>query len=222
MENMAKGLERAGRSKRGRLSAGGVEKRQKQLHDAATAVFLELGFSRATMSAIAKKAGCSLETLYDMYPNKASMFSALIERRAAMMFDAVGDLSVDRDHHEALLKFSLELYAMMMRPENRELHRVVIAESPAFPDLGLLFWREGPGRAHQVLAQYLNKKRRDGSISVENSKRAAETFMALLTGSITQRFTLGLDSGAESRKQQEALAHHATEMFCELLDAGLL
>ncbi len=30
------------------------------------------------------------------------MFSALIERRAAMMFDGVGEMGVDRDHHEAL------------------------------------------------------------------------------------------------------------------------
>ncbi len=37
------------------------------------------------------------------------MFSALIERRAAMMFDAVGEMGVDRDHHDAVLKFSLEL-----------------------------------------------------------------------------------------------------------------
>ena len=222
MENMAKAQERTGRSKRGRLSTADMEKRQKQLHDAATAVFLEQGFSRATMGAIAKQAGCSLETLYDLYPNKASMFSALIERRAALLFDAVGELSVDRDHHEALLKFSFEMYAMMMRPETRELHRVVIAEAPAFPDLGLLFWREGPGRAHKVLAQYLTKKRRDGTIAVENCKQAAATFMALLTGGLTQRTMLGLDSGVESKKQQEALARHATEMFCELLDAGSL
>lgn len=222
MLSVTKSLLATGKTKRGRLSAADMEKRQSQLHDAATAVFLELGFSRATMGAVAKKAGCSLETLYALHPNKASMFSALIERRAAMMFDAVGDLSVERDHHEALLKFSLELFAMMMRPENRELNRVVIAESPSFPDLGLIFWREGPGRAQKVLAQYLTKKRRDGTISVRDCARAAETFMALLIGNITQRTTLGLDSGADSRKQQEALARHATEMFCQLLSAGLL
>ena len=222
MVKVAKALGRTERSKRGRLSAAEIGKRQIQLHDAATAVFLEQGFSRTTMGAIARKAGCSLETLYDLYPTKASMFSALIERRAAMMFDAVGDLSGERDHHEALLKFSLELFAMMMRPENRELHRVVIAESPAFPKLGLIFWREGPGRAQKVLAQYLTKKRRDGALTVENSARAAATFMALLIGNITQRTTLGLNSGANSRKQQEALARHATDLFCELLDAGLL
>ena len=220
--NMTRAPATTRKTKRGRLSEAGMKKRHIQLHNAATAVFLELGFSRATMGAIARKAGCSLETLYALYPNKASMFSALIERRASIMFDAVGDLKVDRDHHEALLKFSFELFAVMMRPENRELHRVVIAEAPAFPELGLIFWREGPGRAQKALAQYLSKKRRDGALSVENCTQAAETFMTLLAGNILQRTTLGLKSKANSRKQQERLARRATGLFCELLKAGLL
>ena len=215
-------VQEAGRTRRGRLSRADTERRRDQLHEAATAVFLEFGYSRATMGGVAKKAGCSLETLYSLYPNKASMCSALIERRAGAMFDAVGDLNVNRDHHEALLKFSLELFPMMMRLESRELHRVVIAESPAFPDLGELFWHEGPGRAQEAVALFLEKKRQEGKILVRNCKRAAATFMALLIGDITQRTILGLDSGADSPKQQERLARRATKLFCRLLDAGFL
>ena len=205
------------KSKRGRPAAKEVERHHAKLLDAATEVFLQAGFAGAKMTLIAKKAGASMETLYSRYPTKSQLFEALIERKSSGLFDSVGPFSPDRDIREALLRFAVELLAMMMKPDNRELHRLVIAESIAFPELGLTFWRAGPGRGFAAIRNYLEQQRSSGNIMVDDVDRAAEVFLSLLVGGITLRTNLGLRSLAHSRKQQLNWAKYSVDLFLSTL-----
>ncbi len=209
-------------SKRGRPPAGQSEDRNTRILDAATEVFLEAGFSGATMTAIAKRAGCSLETLYTAYSNKAEMFAALTTRRSAGLFEAVGPLRADRDLREALLRFATEVLALMMRPEVSELHRLVIGESRSFPELGETFWAEGPGQGSHILTRYFAAKHAEGACSIKNPARAAEVFMGLVLGVATMRSTLGLKTIGHSKRQQTAWTEYSVNLFVTLLEQGLL
>lgn len=205
------------KSRRGRPAAQEIASRQAKILDAATEVFLGAGFVGARMDFIAKRAGASMETLYSRYPTKSQLFEALIARKASGLFDAVGPLSPDRELREALLRFAVELLAMMMKPDTQELHRLVIAESIAFPELGLSFWKAGPGRGRAVIRKYLEKQRSSGTIAVEDVDRAAEVFLGLLVGGITLRTTLGLRSPAYSRKEQKIWAEYVVDLFLRMI-----
>lgn len=60
--------------------------------DAAAHVFAEVGYEAATTNAIAERAGASIGSLYQFFPNKAAIFQALTERHHAQLralFDQV-------------------------------------------------------------------------------------------------------------------------------------
>jgi AcrR family transcriptional regulator len=76
---------------------------------AATDIFAEVGFDAATMEAIAERAGVSIGSLYQYFPNKLSVFEAIYESYhareravvekqlvAAAMINATWDETIDR------------------------------------------------------------------------------------------------------------------------------
>ena len=64
------------------------ERRVAELIDAAEAVIAETGYEGATMSAIAERAGASIGSLYQFFPNKAAITLAL-RAHYGEQFDAV-------------------------------------------------------------------------------------------------------------------------------------
>src|SRR5215472_18523201 len=53
------------------------ERRVAELLEAASVEFAEVGYDAATMKAIAKRAGASIGAVYQYFPNKAAVVSAL-------------------------------------------------------------------------------------------------------------------------------------------------
>ena len=190
-------------SRRGRIPASEVEDRKDRILDSATEVFLDTGFSRSTMTAIAKKAGCSLETLYTAYPNKEEMFEALISRKASGVFEAVGPLSPERDIREVLVRYATELLVLMAKPDTRGLHRLIIGESKNFPEVAKRFWKESYARGIQVLRDYFAAKQGRRALALRDADKAAEVFLALLLGDMCMRSTLGMKTLTETKRQQE-------------------
>ena len=209
-------------SRRGRIPAREVANRNSRILDSATEVFLESGFARATMTAIAKKAECSLETLYTAYPNKQVMFGALITRKASGTFEAMGPLSPERDLREALVRYAFEMLAMMAKPDTRGLHALVIGESRNFPELARNFWNEGYGRALEVVREYFVANKRRGNPEIAHPAYAAKIFLALLLGDMTMRSILGLRTLSDTKKQQLAWAESSVDLFLTLLERGKL
>ena len=180
------------KSTRGRPAAGDVLLREQRLLDVATAVFLECGFKRASMDAIARRAGASKQTLYARYPSKSALFEAIVERKSTKIFEAIGPLSDAAPMRETLIRFGITLLDMILAPEARGLHRVIIAECVEFPELGELFWKLGPGRMHARLAEYMEKQRAAAAIQCESCTRAVESLIGLLVSPILLRTNLGL------------------------------
>lgn len=60
--------------------------------DAAAHVFAEVGYDSATTNAIAERAGASIGSLYQFFPNKAAIFHALTMRYHAQMRDLVKEV----------------------------------------------------------------------------------------------------------------------------------
>ncbi len=71
------------------------ERRVAELLDAAAAVIAESGYEAATMSHIAVRAGASIGSLYQFFPNKLSLTQALRNRYAVQFEDVWAPLEHD-------------------------------------------------------------------------------------------------------------------------------
>ena len=67
----------------GRPAVSQSEAHREAILEVATRVFLERGFSGASMTEIARRAGASKGTLYALFPNKTELFVGLFRRRLA-------------------------------------------------------------------------------------------------------------------------------------------
>ena len=136
--------------------------------DGALEVFARDGFSRASMDGIAAHAGVSVRTIYNHFPDKATLFHAVMtasaSRVAAAHVDlvhrhlgAAGGASATGDLEADLRAFGLAWAAP--RPEHAghfALVQQVEADARHIPRQALDDWQEaGPRRVRQVLAERL-------------------------------------------------------------------
>lgn len=204
---------KAHRSVRGRPPAREVATRTERLLDVATKVFLEKGFQGASMIEIARRAGASKQTLYARYPSKAALFAALVQRKAAHLFEAIGPLGEGRNLHDTLLHCASELLDLILSEDARGVHRVVIAECMEFPELSRLFWENGPGRVRAMLTDYFREQHKLGNMQCSNPDDAVEAFFGLLVGSANLRSNLGLPTPLMSPTARKAWVRYVVDFF---------
>jgi AcrR family transcriptional regulator len=92
-------------------------RRYEAILDAAGHVFAEVGFEGATMEAIALRAGTSIGSLYQFFPNKRALFAALgetcVERSRTRYREILGPDPLSRPWTE-LLDASIDGFAELM------------------------------------------------------------------------------------------------------------
>jgi hypothetical protein len=85
------------------------------------------------------------------------------------------------------------LLELIVSPDARGVHRVVIAECMEFPELGEIFWSRGPGRVRAMLADYLRDQQKRGKIPAGDAEQAVEILLALIVSDTSLRAWLGLE-----------------------------
>ena len=135
-----------------------------QIRAAAQRLFLKQGYLATSTDAIMAEAGiASKETLYRHYASKEELFVDVLRhmtleqpRFAATLSElpAPGDLPA---LHEVLRVVAREILGLMSQPEYLGLLRVIIAETPRFPQLGPLFRAAVPERGLQIVASLLRQ-----------------------------------------------------------------
>jgi AcrR family transcriptional regulator len=113
---------------RGRAAHLGPERRRPAVLDAALELFLEHGYERTSMDAIARALGVTKPVVYDCYPSKEELFKALLrreERRVLEQIAAALPTGADLDDPERTLAdgFTAFLEAVVAAPDA---YRVVL------------------------------------------------------------------------------------------------
>jgi AcrR family transcriptional regulator len=95
----------------------------------ASQVLVKVGYERANTTLIAKAAGVSVGSLYQYYPNKDAVFSALLQRHLAETLTRMRD-AVAATAHEPLERRIRKLVGALCayKAENPRLHRVLKSE----------------------------------------------------------------------------------------------
>ena len=140
--------------------------RRMAILEVARGVFMEDGFAEASMSTIATRLGGSKGTLYNYFPSKHDLFTAVIrdecERTQAAMFDS---LQAEGDDVEAVLREVGRRYAqLVLSDEAILLSRVVIAQCTRLPELGRVFYEAGPKRGRARIAAYVAQQMQAGRL----------------------------------------------------------
>ncbi|AWK85671.1 TetR/AcrR family transcriptional regulator [Azospirillum thermophilum] len=183
----------------GRPPAVELESRNDHLLEAATAEFLEQGYGGASMARIARRAQASTKTIYARFAGKGDLLVAVVQRlvaaSAAALEQSVADL--DADPEEVLTAFALHAARHWVAPAEVGLYRLVVGESPRFPEL-VAIYRDGIGPYVALLEGYLEAQRRRGRLAVDDVALAARQFSRLTQSEVRERSLLGEALGEEA------------------------
>lgn len=154
------------------------EKRRREIAAVAERVFFDHGFGDTTMQTIAAEAGASKETLYRHFGSKEGLFSEIVESRANTFLEGLDEnLQRPGTLAETLWTLGMRMLAAMVEREAICLYRIVVAEGPRHPDLGRIFYEQGPERVKQRLKTYLEAARARGELHCADCMLAATIFL---------------------------------------------
>jgi TetR/AcrR family transcriptional repressor of mexJK operon len=83
------------------------------------------------------------------------------------------------------------------------IYRLVVAESPDFPELGQLFYASGPQAALTQLEDYFRRLNETGRFNIDDPVFAADAFFSMLKGDLHVRclLTKALRPSADDKKR---------------------
>ncbi len=161
---------------------------------AATQVFLERGFSAASVDEMASRAKASKITFYNHFGNKEKLFEAVILRQTQKI---LAEFSIPLGAEPRSLREMLETAAqrilqILMAQENVRFLRVLHAEAERFPRFGEVFEESGPLQGQRLIASQLAKQMAKGALKKSDPLLAAQHFLSLTVGEVSRRVLLGL------------------------------
>lgn len=174
--------------------AGRIDKREAIL-SAAFTVFARDGYAQASVADIAAEAGVAKPTVYNHLTDKATLFrhavAAEADRQLAANLAVLDDLDGHADLARTLTEVGRRLLEQYRTDRARALRRLIAAEVPHFPELLDAIPDAGGGRLHQALADRLARLVLAGELRNGCVLKAADQFLALLTGPLDRRSALG-------------------------------
>jgi TetR/AcrR family transcriptional regulator of autoinduction and epiphytic fitness len=191
--------------------------RCRMLRDAAAEVFLRDGYADARMDDVARGAGMSKRTLYQLYASKAALFEAVMEDCLAP-FGMDMALEREPDLAKALRGMLEGLINHLFEPRQVAIFRVVISEVKRSPELADAFHRAGPGRCATSLERRLAVEIEQGRLRLTDPQEAARMLFGMAMGASHTFLLLGL----HERPERPALARQVAAAVDTFLRGALI
>ncbi len=174
-----------------------TERKRSAVTEAATELFLRNGYRGTSMDEIAAAAEVSKQTVYKQFVDKEQLFchvvEALVKAASDPVYEAVRDLEFTGDVKVELLAVARQQLELVLEPRLMQLRRLVIAEATRFPQLGQVFFEQGPRRTIDALTTAIGQLAERGVLHIDDPVVAATTFNWLVMGeALNQAMLLGL------------------------------
>ena len=147
--------------------------------EAATALFLELGYDRTSLARVADRARVSKATLFKQFPTKAALFEAAV-LAAGDTADSEPLEPASEDFHTGLVDLGMAYADLLSRPRMADLIRAVIAESARFPELRERTFDFGTLPVLKALRRYFQAANAQGTAHVDDHDLAAAQFLGMI------------------------------------------
>jgi len=212
-----------------------TDARREAFLDAAQAIFQELSFEKASMSAIAERVGSSKATLYRYFESKEALFLELVRRSASVQGDplmpllqrsggvevgeelpvaamqALAALDPSRDVSESLKEFGHRILTNFHTPQRMAVRRMVIAAA-VDPAVGRLFYEQGPLKGLQYLERYFAATIASGRLRDADPRVVACHFQGLLTAEVNEVGLLNVRTSL-SPQEVQTIVDRAVDAF---------
>jgi len=186
--------------------------RRQAIVDIAREVFMTEGYADASMSAIAARVGGSKGTLYNYFPSKEALFVAFMRQECEVEAEIAHALDYPQDDlAKALNHLGCKLVRFVLSDKVLSVHRLVIAESQRFPELGRTFYDEGPRIGLMKLAEVFGRWMDEGRLRRADPFHAAEQFGELCKAGLHQRRLWNV--AVPTDQEVEANVDRAVEIF---------
>ncbi len=185
-------------------------------------LMLELGYERASLELICKRASCSKSAIYEFFGNKQGLLAALtediaLEISAALHAFHLQGLSVK----DALRHYAELAQARILEERHVAIVRSTIAALHEYPELGPAYYRVGGQTGKAGLTQYFSIQAAEGRLAIPDPEWAAYEFQGML---FWERL-LAQVVGARSAPDEQEIKEHAQRVVDSFLqryqgDAG--
>lgn len=184
--------------------------------DAAAELFAEQGVDAVTMEAIAARAGTSIGSLYQYFPDKHAVFVALAERvleRSRAAFDVlVAAIAAEHPPWEALVDRMVDGYAAMLHDPSLRAVWLNVQLYGEMVEADVALHEEIIERSTEILAEYL-----PGASHAER-KRVATMIVDVVGGVLFMASRRGPERAAEMLAEVKVLLHRYLSPY---LSAGV-
>lgn len=173
---------------------------------AASRLFREHGYGMTTMDAVAREADVSKATVYVYFSGKRDLFAAVIAEEGDRNSRAlIAGTSGHEEMRARLLRFGRAIVALLLAPETIGAYRMATAEARRFPEVGRVFYDNGPARLLARLEEFFAEAMTQGKLISAPPRYAAEQFIGLVRGDLQLRALLALDEKLTAEHQDEVI-----------------
>lgn len=162
-----------------------TEERRQAIVAAAAEVFLEIGYERASMDEVARRAGGSKATLYKYFSSKEELFETVVRNYSArFLTEAASGLvnpeNAQRSLEQKLTQFGEDMLRVVTCDNQAlQIYRVVLGEA-GHSDIGQLFRESGIRQSMEVLAQEMRDAMQRGELAHADPMLRAIQFTSLI------------------------------------------
>lgn len=200
-----------------------------KLLDAAQSTFLTHGYSGSSIDDIINIAGVTKPDFKEQFANKHALFTAVVNRLAAIQSAAFVQKSDGLPTDEALITVAKSIIAFVTTPLAQSMFRVCVAESARFPDVGRSFFNSGPRVMSANLSAILDQASKRGDLVITNQNHAIMQYWMLCRGPYFYPLIFMIKDGITHNERVETIrealttfvARYGTPDFREQMDAKL-
>lgn len=194
------GIERQGHEMRMKK-----EERKNTILEAAMAVFNEVGYETASMSAIAARAGGSKATLYSYFPSKTALFAQAIRRLTEREFGHLHTvLQTTQKVETVLYEYGTRYLNAALSPSMLTLRRIVQHEAGRC-DVGSLVYEYGLKACWRSMADYLQVAMGEQRIRSADPWVSAMHLRALYEAELVEYHLLGIAQQVQHKTYDEVM-----------------
>lgn len=172
-----------------------------RLLQAACEVFTAEGYG-ASVERIAAHAGVARQTLYNHFPSKAELFAEVIKTATSEFLVALEDDGAPL--RERLIRFGRRYREKLLSAEGLRFYRMMVAETPRFPELAAAFYQSGPRRTAERLRLVLAVAMQRGELHEEDPDFAVTLFLSMLVGAERSHYLFSGEPPPPTDQEQAA------------------
>jgi len=162
--------------------------RRRHVIAAAADLFLHRGYHATTMDDVARAAGMSKKTVYQLFSSKSELFEGLLSDSFAP-FTAPIEVD-DRPLREVLTEALARLAHLALSERQVLLMRLLIAETSCSEEIATAVDRQCIGQGRGALQRWLAAQAARGTLAVDDAREAANTLFYSAVGEFLMRLLL--------------------------------